>query len=110
MKWCKVYSVVYQKEYLLQWFYIFLLIFSTSDKTAKCSEFPERECCDPIYPPEPEPIPPALPTTTIASSSPSLTSILSSSPSPSLGRSGILKLTIYVILMSFCWCRKKEAT
>jgi hypothetical protein len=38
----------------------------------KCSEFPERECCDPIYPPfmpEPEPLPPALPTTTISSSS-----------------------------------------
>lgn len=36
------------------------------------SEFPERECCDPIYPliAEPEPFPPSnLPTTTIASSS-----------------------------------------
>ena len=35
-----------------------------------CSEFPERECCDPIYPliPELEELPPALPTTTIVSS------------------------------------------
>lgn len=37
----------------------------------KCSEFPERECCDPIYPliPDLEPLPPNQPTTTIASSS-----------------------------------------
>lgn len=36
----------------------------------QCSEFPERECCDPIYPliPELEELPPALPTTTIVSS------------------------------------------
>lgn len=36
-----------------------------------CSEFPERECCDPIYPliPELDQLPPALPTTTISSSS-----------------------------------------
>uniref|UniRef100_A0A182Q1J1 Uncharacterized protein n=1 Tax=Anopheles farauti TaxID=69004 RepID=A0A182Q1J1_9DIPT len=36
------------------------------------SEFPERECCDPVYPPmpDPEPVPgPAYPTTTISSSS-----------------------------------------
>ena len=34
------------------------------------SEFPERECCDPIHPPmpEPEPLPPALPTATTSSS------------------------------------------
>lgn len=35
------------------------------------SEFPERECCDPIYPPmpaDPEPLPPALPTVTTSSS------------------------------------------
>lgn len=37
----------------------------------KCSEFPERECCDPIYPsiPELELLPPAQQTTTISSSS-----------------------------------------
>jgi hypothetical protein len=38
----------------------------------KCSEFPERECCDPIYPsiPDLELLPPAAEqTTTIASSS-----------------------------------------
>lgn len=37
----------------------------------KCSEFPERECCDPIYPsiPELELLPPSQQTTTIASSS-----------------------------------------
>uniref|UniRef100_A0A182MEN4 Uncharacterized protein n=1 Tax=Anopheles culicifacies TaxID=139723 RepID=A0A182MEN4_9DIPT len=36
------------------------------------SEFPERECCDPVYPPmpDPEPVPgPAYPTTTISTSS-----------------------------------------
>ncbi|KFB41430.1 hypothetical protein ZHAS_00009015 [Anopheles sinensis] len=37
------------------------------------SEFPERECCDPVYPPmpDPDPVPPgaAHPTTTISSSS-----------------------------------------
>ena len=47
-----------------------LLLFMLSER--KCSEFPERECCDPIYPPIPdaEPLPPALPpTTTISSSS-----------------------------------------
>ncbi|XP_055716352.1 uncharacterized protein LOC129810103 isoform X3 [Phlebotomus papatasi] len=42
---------------------------------AESSEFPERECCDPIYPPipNPEPVPPALPTTTISPSSPTPT-------------------------------------
>jgi hypothetical protein len=48
-----------------------LLIFFT--EMIKSSEFPERECCDPIYPPlmmpDPEPLPPALPTTTVSSSS-----------------------------------------
>ncbi|XP_055524972.1 uncharacterized protein LOC129718325 isoform X2 [Wyeomyia smithii] len=38
--------------------------------TIRASEFPERECCDPIYPPipDPEPMPPGpvLPTTTIS--------------------------------------------
>uniref|UniRef100_A0A182J528 Uncharacterized protein n=1 Tax=Anopheles atroparvus TaxID=41427 RepID=A0A182J528_ANOAO len=37
------------------------------------SEFPERECCDPVYPPMPDPDPApgaANPTTTISSSSP----------------------------------------
>uniref|UniRef100_A0A182WMY5 Uncharacterized protein n=1 Tax=Anopheles minimus TaxID=112268 RepID=A0A182WMY5_9DIPT len=36
------------------------------------SEFPERECCDPVYPPMPDPDPvpgPAYPTTTISTSS-----------------------------------------
>lgn len=46
-----------------------------------CSEFPERECCDPIYPIDPEPLPPALPTTTISSSS-------ASSSAAVAGRSG----------------------
>lgn len=35
------------------------------------SEFPDRECCDPIYPPmipDPDPLPPALPTATTSSS------------------------------------------
>ncbi|XP_021712347.1 uncharacterized protein LOC5567775 isoform X1 [Aedes aegypti] len=40
----------------------------------RASEFPERECCDPVYPPlpDPEPIPPGgavMPTTTISTSS-----------------------------------------
>ncbi|XP_035898075.1 uncharacterized protein LOC118505829 isoform X4 [Anopheles stephensi] len=40
--------------------------------TVSGSEFPERECCDPVYPPmpDPEPVPgPAYPTTTISTSS-----------------------------------------
>lgn len=46
-------------------------------ETVLCSEFPERECCDPIYPmPDPDPVQP-LPTTT-----------LPSSPSTLTGRSG----------------------
>lgn len=37
----------------------------------QCSEFPERECCDPIYPliPELDSLPPASPTTTLSASS-----------------------------------------
>lgn len=50
----------------------------------KCSEFPERECCDPIYPnPDPEPSPPSQPT-----------SNLPSSPASPLGRSGMFDLKI----------------
>ncbi|XP_070507906.1 uncharacterized protein [Chironomus tepperi] len=38
----------------------------------RCSEFPDRECCDPVFPfdiTDSEPLPPALPTTTVSSSS-----------------------------------------
>lgn len=46
------------------------------------SEFPERECCDPIYPllPNPEPSPSATVSTTIPN--------ISSSPATTFGRSG----------------------
>lgn len=39
-----------------------------------CSEFPERECCDPIYPliPEVDSLPPVQPSSTVASFSSSL--------------------------------------
>lgn len=42
---------------------LFLLV-----KLHKCSEFPERECCDPIYPYPDLELTPALPTATIVSS------------------------------------------
>lgn len=42
---------------------LFLLV-----KLNKCSEFPERECCDPIYPYPDLELTPALPTATIVSS------------------------------------------
>lgn len=53
----------------------------------KCSEFPERECCDPIYPsiPELELLPPAQQTTTISSSS---SSSVGSAALGNTGRSG----------------------
>lgn len=53
-----------------------------SQTLVHASEFPERECCDPIYPPlpsDPEPLPPALPTVTT-----------SSSQATPIGRSGTL--------------------
>lgn len=59
------------------------------------SEFPERECCDPIYPliPEQEPFPPALPTTTISSSlSPYAVGAGGVGAGVLQGRSGELKL------------------
>ena len=68
---------------------LFLLLFSQLHLHCECSEFPERECCDPIYPliPDPEPLPPALPTTTITSLS-SSSSFASSSLANPTGRSG----------------------
>lgn len=67
--------------------WLFILLLTT---TIRCSEFPERECCDPppIYPPIPDaesnniesPIEPILPTTT--------TSLSSSTIQPIIGRSG----------------------
>jgi hypothetical protein len=46
-----------------------LLLIATI-KPYKCSEFPDRECCDPVFPFDAnEPEPPILPTTTISSSS-----------------------------------------
>lgn len=56
--------------------------------SVECSEFPERECCDPIYPnPDPEPSPPSQPT-----------SNLPSSPASPLGRSGMFDSQIFCTL------------
>ena len=55
-------------SYGIEWL-IFWLLFMQHHL---CSEFPDRECCDPVFPfdiTDPEPLPPALPTTTISSSS-----------------------------------------
>lgn len=72
--------------------------------SAYCSEFPERECCDPIYPliAEPEPFPPSnLPTTTIASSS---SSYVAGAGGILSGRSGmIIYLRIDVSMLT--WIR-----
>ncbi|XP_055615554.1 uncharacterized protein LOC129761802 isoform X2 [Toxorhynchites rutilus septentrionalis] len=52
---------------------VLLVVSCLMGPLARASEFPERECCDPVYPPipDPEPLPPGsvLPTTTISTSS-----------------------------------------
>jgi hypothetical protein len=49
----------------VEWLILWLVL----PHSHRCSEFPDRECCDPVFPFEmtdPEPLPP-LPTTTISS-------------------------------------------
>lgn len=74
----------------------------------KCSEFPERECCDPIYPsiPELELLPPAQQTTTIASSSSSYsagTGVIGNT-----GRSGECTEILYQPSGSSCLLQRNE--
>lgn len=54
-------------SYGIEWLICWLLLMQRH----LCSEFPDRECCDPVFPfdiTDPEPLPP-FPTTTISSSS-----------------------------------------
>lgn len=55
-----------------------------------CSEFPERECCDPIYPliPEVDSLPPVQPSSTVASFSSSLSAAGGNNAGVLTGRSG----------------------
>ncbi|KAG5668283.1 hypothetical protein PVAND_016230 [Polypedilum vanderplanki] len=54
-----------KNKHVIEWLILWLLF-----PLSQCSEFPDRECCDPVFPfdiTDPEPLPP-LPTTTITSS------------------------------------------
>lgn len=75
-----------------------LLLIYLQSKQIGCSEFPERECCDPIYPliPDPEPLPPALPTTTISS-----TDLHHGHSVNPTGRSGEFLHSFFFLLISF---------
>lgn len=79
---------------ILERFRLLLLFYIFYGYLVKCSEFPERECCDPIYsPPKPSPLPPpivVLPTITTLSS-----------PTVSLGRSGKRFMTKNFIKTSY---------
>lgn len=88
------------------WLFILLVLLLTASSVVQCSEFPERECCDPppIYPPNvpdsennnnvngvESPIEPILPTIT--------TSLSLSTIQPIIGRSGKLQVSAFI---SFC--------
>lgn len=63
-----------------------------------CSEFPERECCDPIYPliPEVDSLPPVQPSSTVASFSSSLSAAGANNAGVLTGRSGKFEVALSV--------------